>query len=190
MQKEYYADQEFKDVNFTEKQLKTGEYDNCTFIGCTFTQSSLIDFIFLECTFKQCDLSLANLTNTTFRDVKFNGCKMMGLHFEACSDILFSVSFVDCNLQLSSFFQRKMKQTTFVNCQLNEVDFTETNLAASNFKECDFTAAVFEYTLLEKADFRTSYNFIIDPENNRIKGAKFDAQSLKGLLTKYNIIVD
>ena len=190
MSNNFFADAEFKNEDFSAKPLTKGHYENCSFTNCSFNQATLIDIVFTECEFNQCDLSLANLTNATLRDLKFIGCKLVGLHFESCNDILFSVQFENCNLNLTSFYQRNMKKTIFKDCKLNETDFTETNLNEASFKNCDLAGSVFEYTQLEKADFRTSFNYIIDPENNKISKAKFDASGLKGLLMKYNIIVD
>jgi len=42
---------------------------------------------------------------------------------------------------------------------------------------------------LKRADFRTSYNYSIDPENNNLKQAKFSAAGIIGLLDKYDIQV-
>jgi len=50
--------------------------------------------------------------------------------------------------------------------------------------------AIFENTILEKADFRTSLNYSIDPENNRIRKAKFSILEISGLLDKYDIEID
>jgi fluoroquinolone resistance protein len=44
--------------------------------------------------------------------------------------------------------------------------------------------------LLEKADFRTAYNYSIDPEKNRIKKAKFSIFGVTGLLDKYDIEIE
>ncbi|WP_419802798.1 hypothetical protein [Mucilaginibacter sp.] len=42
-----------------------------------------------------------------------------------------------------------------------------------------------------EADFSSAYNFSIDPENNRIKKAKFSVAGLPGLLEKFGLkIVD
>jgi uncharacterized protein YjbI with pentapeptide repeats len=76
------------------------------------------------------------------------------------------------------------------NCTLHEVDFTEADLSASTFDNCDLLNASFDKTILEKADFRTSYNYIIDPENNRIKKAKFSRNGIAGLLNKYDIEIE
>ncbi|WP_086936325.1 pentapeptide repeat-containing protein [Chamaesiphon minutus] len=58
------------------------------------------------------------------------------------------------------------------------------------FENCDLTDAIFQYTILEKADFRTAYNYSIDPELNRIKKAKFSRSGIAGLLDKYDIDID
>jgi uncharacterized protein YjbI with pentapeptide repeats len=93
-------------------------------------------------------------------------------------------------LNHSSFYQTKIKKTIFKNTQLQETDFTECDLTGSVFGHCDFTRAVFENTIMEKADFRTSYSYSIDPARNRIKRAKFSLDQISGLLDKYDIEID
>ncbi|MCO4292750.1 pentapeptide repeat-containing protein [Solitalea sp. MAHUQ-68] len=83
-----------------------------------------------------------------------------------------------------------LKKTTFDNCDLTQVDFTETDLLGAIFKTCNLNGAIFDNSILEKADFRTSFNYTIDPENNRIKKARFDLQGIPGLLAKYDITVE
>jgi uncharacterized protein YjbI with pentapeptide repeats len=70
---------------------------------------------------------------------------------------------------------------------LQETDFTETDLSASLFDNCDLQRAIFHKTMLEKTDFCTSFHFSIDPENNRIKKARFSIIGVVGLLDKYGI---
>ena len=43
---------------------------------------------------------------------------------------------------------------------------------------------------LEKADFRTAAHYSINPENNKIKKAKFAMPWVLGLLDKYNIEIE
>jgi uncharacterized protein YjbI with pentapeptide repeats len=78
----------------------------------------------------------------------------------------------------------------FVNCTLHEVDFTEADLTASLFENCDLQRTLFANTNLEKADFRTAFNYSIDPELNRIKKARFSMPGVLGLLSKYNIDIE
>jgi hypothetical protein len=46
---------------------------------------------------------------------------------------------------------------------------------------------VFAKTNLTNVDFFTSKNLVIDPEKNKIKGALFSKENVKGLLVKYQI---
>lgn len=97
--------------------------------------------------------------------------------------------FNNCNLNDSTFYKTKIKHTLFKNSQLQAVDFTECDLRNSIFDTCELSGAIFANTVIEKADFRTSFNFTIDPENNKLKKAKFSKNGLSGLLTKYDIII-
>lgn len=70
------------------------------------------------------------------------------------------------------------------------MDFTECDLSDSLFDNCDLMRANFDNTNIEKADLRTSYNYSIDPEINRIKKAKFSIHGISGLLEKYDLLID
>lgn len=170
--------------------LTKGEYENCIFNNCNLADSDLSEFKFIDCTFTGCNLSLAKLDKTVFRDVNFKECKMIGLHFDACNEFGLSFSFDGCQLNLSSFYKLKIKKTIFKNSQLQEADFTETDLTNALFENCNFAQAIFDHTILEKVDFRTSFNYSIDPEINRIKKAKFSIPSVLGLLDKYDIDIE
>ena len=79
---------------------------------------------------------------------------------------------------------------TFRNSNLLEVDFSECDLTGSVFDKCDFIRATFENSIIEKADFRTSFNYSINPEKNRINKAIFSLTGIAGLLDKYDIEID
>jgi uncharacterized protein YjbI with pentapeptide repeats len=133
---------------------------------------------------------LAKISNTALRTVRFKSCKLLGLHFEDCNQFLLSLGFENCVLNLSSFYQIALKNTLFKNCCLHEVDFTETDLSSSKVINCDLAGAIFENTNLHKVDFRTSFNFSINPEVNNIQKAKFSLTEIVGLLDKYNIEIE
>ncbi len=69
------------------------------------------------------------------------------------------------------------------------MEFVATNLTNAVLKNCDFRKVAFEGKILEKADLRTSFNFSINPETNKINKAKFLKQNIIGLLDKYNITI-
>jgi len=49
---------------------------------------------------------------------------------------------------------------------------------------------IFSNTNLESVYFRTSFNYSIDPDLNRIKLANFLLSSIAGLLDKFNIEIE
>lgn len=190
MSKAYTRDEKYDGLNFAEAPLAKGEYEGCVFTACNFSGVDLSGMIFIDCRFEQCDLSMVKLQNTSFQDVVFKGCKQLGLRFDECSKMILSFSFDGCVLNFSVFVKLKLKGTVFKDCQLREADFGECDLTNANFSNCDLASAVFENTLLEGADFRTAYNFSIDPEINKVRKARFSAQGLAGLLDKYKIVVE
>ena len=115
---------------------------------------------------------------------------MLGLHFENCNQFALTFSFENFALDHSSFYKTKIKKTIFKNTQLKEADFTECDLTGSVFDNCNLQGATFEKTLLEKVDFRTSFNYSIDPEINRVKKARFSVTGIAGLLDKYDIEIE
>ena len=180
----------FDQIDFTKDPLTPGDYENCRFINCNFSNTNLSGFHFAECEFAGCNMTMAKLGKTAFRDIKFKDCKLLGLHFEHCKELLFAVHFDHCILNLSCFYNRKMKNTGFIHSTLHEVDFTEADLSGSIFDNTDLEGAVFDNTILEKADFRTAYYYSINPALNRITKAKFSSTGIAGLLDQYDIEIE
>ena len=189
MDKPLIIEQTFRDVDFRNTGLDLAEYEGCHFKNCSFSNLDLSGMAFPESEFNQCDLSNVKTNRTIFRDTRFVGSKLLGIHFENCDDFLFTVRFETCVLNFSSFYMRQLKKTGFVNCSLADVDFTGADLSYALFQDCDLSGARFENTILEHADLRTTVNYNIDPELNRIKKAKFSMSGLYGLLEKYDIYI-
>jgi fluoroquinolone resistance protein len=122
--------------------------------------------------------------------VIFSECKMLGLRFDSCSEFGLAFAFKNCVLNHASFYRVKIKKTTFKDCQIQEADFTQTDLSGSIFDNCDLSNATFDNTILEKCDFRSAFNYMLNPEFNRIKKAKFSLQGLPGLLNSYDIDIE
>lgn len=186
----YIEDTNFDKLVFTEKPLQKGEYESCTFSNCNFSNSDLTHIIFSECEFINCNLSMAKLTDTALRNVTFRDCKMLGVNFENCNKFALEITLKNCVANHCIFYKTKLKKTNFKNTQLHETDFSECDLTNSVFDNCDLTRATFSNTILENVDFRTAYNFEIDPEFNRIKKARFSNENILGLLTKYDIKIE
>lgn len=186
MEEAYLEDETFEGKN----SLAKGEYENCIFNNCNLAEQELSNYKFIDCKFNNCNLSLAKINHTAFRNVTFCDSKILGLRFETCNEFGLSFSFQGCLLNHTSFYKTKIKKTIFKDTQLQETDFTECDLSGAIFDNCNMTHAVFNYTNLERADFRTSYNYSIDPEINKIKNAKFSLSGISGLLDKYDIVIE
>ena len=180
----------FENIDFAATFLSPGIYDCCIFKGCSFNGSDLSGITLSECEFSGCDMSLVKLHSSVLKDVKFISCKLLGVHFNDCNKLLFSVDFKNCNLDLASFNNLKMKGNKFINCSLNDADFTEADLTGAVLNNCNLGRAIFESSILERADLTTSYNFLIDPEKNRMKKARFSSHGIQGLLFKYDIVIE
>lgn len=190
MIKKHIEGEDFNREDYTIRGITPANYENCTFTGCNFSETDLTEVKFIECTFEGCDLSMAKLKGTAFQEVVFKNCKLLGLRFDECKDFLLSFSFEGCILSYASFYKLKIKNTQFADCNLEQVEFVEADLTNAVFGNCNLSLAVFERTVLDAADLRTAYNFSIDPENNRVKKAKFSMQNIVGLLDKYGIVVE
>jgi uncharacterized protein YjbI with pentapeptide repeats len=182
---ELILDKTFEGEDFTT--FTKGEYDNCRFVNCNFLNSDMSKSTFVNCEFTGSNLSSVKVAKTTFNEVIFQDCKMLGIHFEQVEPLLLAFSFDTCQLDFASFYQLKLPKTHFKNCSLQEVDFVETDLRQAIFEHCNLARAIFDFSDLQKADFSTASNFSINPNKNKLKGAKFDKAHLAGLLASFRL---
>ena len=180
----------FEKVSFIDKKVNNREFEDCIFKNCDFSNSNFCNNTFMDCEFIDCNLSMTQLDGTSLKTVHFKTCKLLGIQFHSCADFMFGVSFQDCVLDYSSFANKKMPKTKFSSCSMKEVSFIGTNLVNSTFENCNLDNAIFNDTQLAGADFRTAYNYKIDPEDNPMRKAKFSTQGIVGLLDKYDIKIE
>jgi uncharacterized protein YjbI with pentapeptide repeats len=133
---------------------------------------------------------MVSFVGTSLKTVYFKNCKLLGIHFNTCTDFLFQVSFQDCVLDYASFANKKMPKTNFIACSMKETGFINTQLSNAIFDNCNLDNAIFNDSQLAGADFRSAYNYKIDPEYNPMKKAKFSVQGIVGLLGKYDIKIE
>ncbi|WP_163714562.1 pentapeptide repeat-containing protein [Mangrovibacterium lignilyticum] len=185
-----HYDENFSNTLFQTEQLQNGAYDGCTFQSCSFADKQFNHLEFLGCKFIDCDFSQTKSVQTAFKDALFINCKLIGFDFSVCVDFLFQVKFESSLLDYALFGQKNMKQTRFKACSVKEADFSGTNLSGAVFEQCDLTNTLFDNCNLEKADFRSARHFTIDPNRNRMKGARFSNFALAGLLRNYRLKID
>ncbi len=180
----------FEKVTLVAQKINNREFEGCLFKNCDFSNSNFGYNTFTDCEFIDCNLSLLQLGNSSLQSVLFKNCKVMGIQFQSCTDFLFQVTFEDCVVDYASFSHKKMPKTKFSSCSMKEVNFSGTNLTNAVFENCNLDNAIFNETQLAGADFRTAYNYKIDPEFNPMKKAKFSTVGIMGLLDKYDIKIE
>ncbi|HEX2618172.1 MAG TPA: pentapeptide repeat-containing protein [Flavobacteriales bacterium] len=190
MGKAYFEEEVFERRDFAKEPLPKGEYTACRFVQCTFAKADLVNVAFVECEFTGCDLSLAKVRQAAFRNVRFTDCKLLGVSFDQCNGFLFAIIPVRCNLSSSAFHGMRLEKAVFKGCSLQGVDFSNAALSGAVFDDCDLQDAVFAGTDLSKADLRSAHGFIIDPEANKLSGARFVSSGLGGLLAKYGVAIE
>jgi len=93
-------------------------------------------------------------------------------------------------MRMVSFTGLNIRNTRFESCDMQEADFTEADMTGAVFSGCDLLRSTFMHTNLEKADFRSAFNYSFSPETNRIRKARFSMPDVTGLLDGYGIIIE
>jgi uncharacterized protein YjbI with pentapeptide repeats len=186
---EYFLDIEYNNIIYSEEEVNFKEFECCTFTNCNFSQCIFLAVTFIDCTFNDCTFSKAKINYVAFRTVTFNRCEIKEVNFAMCDKLIFEIAFTDCILDFSKFYTLKIKGTSFTNCSLIAVDFMSTDLTEVIFENCDLYRSEFAKAIANKANFKTSYNYTIDPKVTKLKKAVFAFEGLKGLLYKHDIIV-
>ena len=186
---DYILNTEFKGIVYNENEISYKEYENCAFIDCNFTNCIFLAASFIDCKFVNCNFNGAKINHTSLRTVYFNKCKISDVNFAMIDKFIFEIHFKDCNLDFSKFYALKLKGTTFTNTSLVAVDFMAADLSEVVFENCDLYRSEFDKAIANKTNFKTSFNYTINPEKTKIKKAIFSLEGVKGLLYKYDIIV-
>lgn len=186
----YYEDETFEQLQMINEDLSKKEFVECTFRHCDLSEADLSGSDFIDCHFLDSNLSMMQVTGTGFKNVDFENCKILGVDFQVCSDFLLQLAFKECQLDFSNFHQMKLSQTPFINCRMESVELQEADLSGAVFTGSSMLNAQFYSTNLEGSDFRETIAYIINPNQNRVKGAKFSLEGVAGLLQQYQIEID
>lgn len=184
---DYFFEEKYEHVKFDVRSLPPAEYEQCSFSRCDLSNANLNRYKFIDCTFEDCNLSMVSLAGTVMNNVQMRGCKLLGIQWSGCDKFMFSMLFKECLLANASFYNFNIKKTIFDQCDLKEVDFSAADMSECALIHCDLHQAIFDQTNLSKADLRTAYNYSIDPNGNRLKGAIFSSDNIQGLLDVFQI---
>lgn len=193
--KHTYLNEHFKDLDLAGKEIILKEFENCSFLGCNFSETIFNKCKFYECTFTRCNLSIAKVKSCSFFATVFDESKVIGINWTTAtwSNLKLSspISFNKCILNDSSFVGLCLKEIAIVECKAHEVDFREADCEKANLTFTDFTNSLFNKTNLSQADFTEATNYQINLFFNEIKKAKFSLPEATNLLRCLDIeIVD
>ena len=188
MGKQFRNKEVLRGVNLSPQNNQQQDFNNYEFINCQF--SDLSDLNFIDCNFRNCNLSNLNTANSRLQNVSFFDCKLLGLNFSKTIDFALELHFENCLLDYASFDSKKLNKSSFKNCKINNANFTQADLSKSTITNCDLHETLFANTNLATIDFTTCKNFLIDPELNNIKKAKFLLHDLPNLLYRHDIIIE
>ncbi|MGK4567733.1 pentapeptide repeat-containing protein [Flavobacterium sp. 3HN19-14] len=186
---DYIFEKHFNKVTYKVDGANFKEFECCTFNDCDFSKCTFLAVTFIDCTFNNCIFSGAKINYVAFRTVYFNGCEIKDVNFAMCDKLIFEIHFDDCILDFSKFYTLKIKGTDFKHCSLIAVDFMKTDLTGVLFDHCDLYRTEFSGAIANKANFKTSRNYTIDPEKTKLKKAVFALEGVKGLLFKHDLVI-
>jgi uncharacterized protein YjbI with pentapeptide repeats len=185
----YTLDVEFDQITYAADELNLKEFERCVFSNCDFRSCNFIGVTFIDCRFIRCNFDGAKINHVALRTVHFEACQIKEVNFSMCDKLIFEIAFTDCILDFSKFYTLKIKGTAFTSCSLIAVDFMNADLTEVIFDQCDLYRSEFNKAIANKANFKTSYNYNIDPEKTKIKKALFSFPEVKGLLFKHDLII-
>jgi uncharacterized protein YjbI with pentapeptide repeats len=180
-------------VRLDHDALQSSEFEDCTFVRCSFAESVLRECSFAHCVFRQCDLSLVHLPSTTFSACRIEDSKVLGVNWTQArwptTRLWEPVAFVSCVISHSVFIGLNLKGIVITNCVAVDVDFRDACLSQADFTGTDLSRSQFSNTDLTEADMSRARNYTIDPRQNSLKGAKFSLPEAVSLLCGLDIVM-
>ncbi|RYZ86306.1 MAG: pentapeptide repeat-containing protein [Proteobacteria bacterium] len=188
MSLKYIESQTFTGQMAADSLLYT-DFETCVFNDCDFTDCDFTGTVFIDCAFNDCNFAATPINYVALRGATFTRCDFTDVNFAMVDQLLFDISFTHCTLDYAKFYKLKLARTVFSNCSIIAADFMAADMTDVTFDNCNLHQTVFHDTLLQKADFTSSFNYAMDPEKNKLKRAIFSKDGLAGLLAKYEIVV-
>jgi uncharacterized protein YjbI with pentapeptide repeats len=167
------------------------EFSEEIFEGLTALNIKVNNCIFDSCKFKDCNFSTIDIKNSSFTDCEFKNCKVMGIDWSYINPVMgFSNSFHKCDLSYSVFLNLDLRGMELYDCKLKESSFESCNMSKCVLKNCDFELVRFVRDDLRETDFRESYNYVFDIEENKVEKAKFNTPEVLNLLKMKKLEID
>ena len=186
---DYFFEVTYEGIVYQKEEVNFKEFEQCTFTNCDFRNCLFVAVTFIDCTFHNCNFDTTKVNYVAFRTVTFNHCSFREVNFAMSDKLIFEMHFNNCILDFTKFYTLKIRTNSFTNCSMIAIDFMATDLTGVIFDNCDLYRSEFEKAIANKANFKTSYNYTIDPTKTKLKKAIFSLEGAKGLLFKHELVI-
>lgn len=187
-----YTDQVFNSLQMDASKLTSSEFFDCAFSDCSFVESVFQQCRFVDCYFQRCDLSLVQVPESSFSGTVFEDTKCIGINWVQAnwptSGLGKPFRFKACAITHSTFIGLSLVGLQIIDSIALDVDFREADLSQADFSGTDLSECLFNQTNLSQADLSQARNYLIDPANNELKGARFSLPEAMSLL--YNMDIE
>ncbi|MBL8685127.1 MAG: pentapeptide repeat-containing protein [Myxococcales bacterium] len=184
---------ELDELHFANVDLRRVSFAHRTLSRCTFSAVSLQESLWAgalieDCSFVDCDLAGARLAATRLRDATFRRARLMGVDFSTIGEFP-AFSLDECDVQLATFVGLTLRKLRCRSCRVTDATFERCDLAQSDFRESDLRGTRFERCDLTRADLSTATGVMIDPTQNKVKGAKISRDSAALVAAHFGFVV-
>ena len=188
-----YSDQVFNNVVLQSEQILSSEFFDCVFSDCSFAESVFQKCRFVNCAFQGSDLSLAQVSESIFSTTRFEESKIIGVNWAQAdwpgSGLGKPISIIKSAINHSTFIGLSLRGIQIKDSIATDVDFREADLSRADFSGTDLSESIFSNTNLSEADLSQARNYIIDPGQNVLNGARFSLPEALSLLYSMDIIL-
>lgn len=185
-----YRDLVFTDLILDNEDMGRVRFESCAFERCVFDGGQWKLCRFEQCRFQDCRLLNVKLPSSRFHDVRFTRCKLAGINFgQLDTKLIFSAMVEDCKLLSCTFPRMDLSRCRLTGNEWEDCFFDEANLSGLDFSGAVFGGSRFARCNLEGSDFSDAAEFLLDPRENRLRGAKFSVGSALELLGFFGIVL-
>jgi fluoroquinolone resistance protein len=189
LDRDSYDGETIEGLNLSNGSIPGKEFYRCRFKGCNLTEADLSGCVFEECGFFECNLSNPLIKGSRLIGAEFSECKIVGLNFYHCDQLVFDCGFSKSALRNCNFSELKMKGAKFLGCRIDECDFDGAFLVGAAFDDSVFRLTSFHNCNLEKASFLEAKGYEIDPRTARVKQAVFSVPDVLSLIECFGIVI-
>lgn len=183
-----FDEQRYEQLDLRKVSLAGKTFTRCTFTKVALQESSWRGALVEDCAFIDCDLASARFDGARLRGVSFRKSRLMGVDWTNIGEFP-DFSFDECDLQFGVFVGLSLRKLRCHSSRVTEATFERCDLTQSDFAGSDLRATRFDRCELSRADFSRAAGALIDPTQNKAKGAKISAESATLLATHLGLSV-